>query len=64
MSDGQLTIEYIMENYEDWGWLNSREEEINERKCNVPTSWSYIRVRSFTLAINPEANVFYRIDST
>ena len=64
MSDGQLTIEYIMENYEDWGWLNSREDEINEKKRSAPKSWSYVRVRSFTLAINPEANAYYRIDST
>ena len=64
MSDGALTLEYILENYEDWGWLNSREEEIKEKKRGVPNTWAYVRMRGFTLVVNSAANVFYRIDST
>ena len=64
MSDGQLTLEYILENYADWGWLNSREEEIKQKKRDVPNSWSYVRLSSFTIVINSEAQAFYRIDST
>ena len=64
MSDGQLTLEYILENYADWGWLNSREEEIKQKKRDVPNSWSYVRLNSFTIVINSEAQAFYRIDST
>lgn len=64
MSEGQLTLEYILENYTDWGWLNSREEEIKQKKRDVPNSWSYVRLNSFTIVINPEAQAFYRIDST
>lgn len=64
MSDGQLTLEYILENYTDWGWLNSREEEIKQKKRDVPNSWSYVRLNSFTIVINSEAQAFYRIDAT
>lgn len=64
MSDGQLTLEYVMENYEDWGWLNSREKEISEKKKNVPNTWSYVRLGSFTVVVNSAANVFYRIDAS
>ena len=64
MSDGQLTLEYILENYADWGWLNSREEEIKQKKRDVPNCWSYVRLNSFTIVINSEAQAFYRIDAT
>ena len=64
MSDGQLTLEYILENYTDWGWLNSREEEIKEKKRDVANSWSHVRLGSSTLVFNSVARVFYRIDST
>lgn len=64
MSDGQITLEYILENYDDWGWLNSREEEIKKKKRDVPNTWSYVKLDSFTIVINSFAQVFYRIDST
>ena len=65
MKDGEITLEYIQENYECWGYLNANPDGIMAKKKQQPNVWSeFIIGKNLRIVINPISKVYYKVDSS